>query len=256
MKKWLCMFLLAVLAAPGVVIGQGSLKGKLIDSVTKKPLTLASVTVFRQADTVMMVYRLSDPDGNFRLNSIPLNTPCYLLVSFIGYEVIRKPILLKDNTSVDLGTLRMTPGAKAMEEAIVTAERPPIRVYKDTIEFNAASFKTLPDALVEDLLRKLPGVDVDKAGNIRVNGKPVNRILVDGRYFFGDDPRMATRNLPANVVDKVQITDDKEQIDRSTDGDMTRIGKVINLTLKKSVKKGWFGKVYAGGGTDERYQLG
>ncbi|HEY4060364.1 MAG TPA: outer membrane beta-barrel protein [Puia sp.] len=252
----LSIFPLLIILIPHHVFSQGSVKGSLVDSVSHKPLTLATLTVFKQSDTTMVAFRLSDPTGHFRIPGIPLHTPCYMVVSFIGYKVARKEIELKDNTPLDLGTIPLPTSAKSLDEALVTAERPPIRVYKDTIEFNASSFKTLPDALVEDLLRKLPGVDVDRAGNIRVNGKAVNRILVDGKYFFGDDPKMATRNLPANAIDKVQVIDDKEQIDRSTDGDMTQIGKVINLTLKKSIKKGWFGKAYAGGGTDDRYQAG
>jgi hypothetical protein len=129
-------------------------------------------------------------------------------------------------------------------------------IKKDTIEFNASAFKTLPNALVEDLLKKLPGVMVDRDGNIAVNGKPVNRILVDGKTFFGDDPKMATRNLPANVIDKVQVTDDKEEMMRNGDDNLNNVGKVVNITLKKGVKKGWFGKLYAGGGTDKLYEAG
>jgi hypothetical protein len=139
---------------------------------------------------------------------------------------------------------------------VVISERPPVSMKHDTIEFNANSFKTLPNALVEDLLKKLPGVSVDADGNITVNGKPVNRILVDGKTFFGNDPKMATRNLPANIIDKVQVTDDKEEQQRNGDDNLTNVGKVVNITLKKGVKKGWFGKVYAGGGGDQRYEAG
>ncbi|RYD75802.1 MAG: TonB-dependent receptor, partial [Sphingobacteriales bacterium] len=132
----------------------------------------------------------------------------------------------------------------------------PMTVRKDTIEFNAAAFKTLPNALVEDLLKKLPGVQVDKEGNITVNGKPVNRIMVDGKTFFGDDPKMATRNLPSNVIDKIQVTDDKEEMLRNGDDNANNVGKVINLTFKKGVKKGLFGKAFAGAGTDGRFEGG
>jgi hypothetical protein len=252
----LILLSLLTIAKPSSLLAQGSVKGRLIDSAAQRPLTLATLTVFKRADTSLIGFRLSDPSGNFRVPGLPLNIPCYILVSFIGYDVFRKDIEVRDNTPLDLGTISLRTSTRTLDEALVTAERPPIRVYKDTIEFNAASFRTLPDALVEDLLRKLPGVDVDRNGNIMVNGKTVNRILVDGKRFFGDDPKMATRNLPANSIDKVQVADDQEQVDRSTDGDMTKIGKVINLTLKKSIKKGWFGKAYAGGGTDNRYQAG
>src|SRR6185436_13026461 len=138
--------------------------------------------------------------------------------------------------------------SKTLDEVLVIAERPPVVIKKDTIEFNASAFKTLPTALVEDLLKKLPGVEVDQDGNIRVNGRVVNRILVDGKDFFGGDPKIATRNLPAHLIDKVQVVDAKEQLVRNPDIDKQDLGQVINLKLKKSIKKGWFGKVYAGGG--------
>jgi len=143
-----------------------------------------------------------------------------------------------------------------LEEVTVLAERPPVSIRKDTIEFNASAFKTLPSALVEDLLKKLPGVDVDNDGNIMVKGKRVNRLLVDGKDFFGGDPKIATKNLPANIVDKVQVMNDKEELERNPDMPESEIGQVINIKLKKAIKEGWFGKAYAGAGTDKRHEAG
>lgn len=236
---------------------QGILTGKVADSASQKPLGLATVTVFKATDTVLITYRLSTPDGDFKVPGLPLGLNCRVVISFSGYSVFRKEFTITSGqSSVDIGTVYMTPDAKSLDEVLVIAERPPVVVKKDTIEFNASAFKTLPNALVEDLLKKLPGVMVDADGNIVVNGKPVNRILVDGKVFFGDDPKMATRNLPANVIDKVQVVDDKEEQLRNGDDNMNNVGKVINITLKKGVKKGWFGKLYAGGGTDSRYEAG
>lgn len=235
---------------------QRTVKGKLIDSASKAPLALATVSLFKAKDTSLVTYRLSTPEGEFRIPGIPLNEPCRLVISFSGYDVYRKELTAARDTTIDLGTIRLVPTTKTLEEITVYAERPPVTVRKDTIEFNANSFKTLPSALVEDLLRKLPGVQVDPSGNIMANGKRVNRILVDGKAFFGSDPKMATRNLPANVIDKVQVTDDKEEADRNTDGDLTNVGKVINLTLKKGMKKGIFGKLYGSAGTRDRYEAG
>ncbi len=165
-------------------------------------------------------------------------------------------MLTDQDNSVNLDTVWMTPNSTSLDEVLVFAERPPMTIRRDTIEFNAAAFKTLPNALVEDLLKKLPGVQVDKDGNIMVNGKPVNRIMVDGKAFFGDDPKMATRNLPSNVIDKIQVTDDKEEMLQNGDDNPNNVGKVINLTFKKGVKKGLFGKAYAGGGTEGRFEAG
>ena len=255
------VFMKAILTAGFVLLilqvhAQRTIKGRLVDSASKAGLSLATVSVFKAQDTSLVTYRLSTPEGDFRVPGIPLNVPCRLVVSFSGYAVYRKEFTISSDTTIDLGQVQMVPVSKMLEEVLVYAERPPVTVRKDTIEFNANSFKTLPSALVEDLLKKLPGVQVDPSGNITANGKKVNRILVDGKAFFGDDPKMATRNLPANVIDKVQVADDKEEADRNTDGDLTNVGKVINLTLKKGMKKGIFGKLYGSAGTQDRYEAG
>ncbi|RYZ50337.1 MAG: TonB-dependent receptor, partial [Sphingobacteriales bacterium] len=256
MRKILSL-LAALFCLSQLGLAQGVLKGKIIDSTSKQALGYATVTVFKAADTAIITYRLSDPEGVFKVPGIPFDLNCRVVISFSGYSIYRKEFRISANEStVDLGSIYMLPDAKSLDEVLVIAERPPVVVKKDTIEFNASAFKTLPNALVEDLLKKLPGVQVDRDGNIAVNGKPVNRILVDGKVFFGDDPKMATRNLPANVIDKVQVTDDKEELQRNGDDNLNNVGKVVNITLKKGVKKGWFGKLYGGGGTDELYEAG
>jgi hypothetical protein len=236
--------------------GQGNIKGKLVDTLSGSPISFATITVFQANDTSIITYRLSNETGDFKVPGIPLNIACRVIISFSGYEAFRKEFTLQSDSTFDLGTVLMFPSSKTLEEVLVVAERPPVSFRRDTIEFNAASFKTLPTSLVEDLLRKLPGVQVDREGNITANGRRVNRITVDGKSFFGDDPKMATRNLPANVIDKIQLAEDKDEANRNTDGDLTNVGQVINLTLKKGVKKGWFGKAYAGAGTEDRYEVG
>ena len=237
--------------------GSGTIKGLLKDSASKQALSLATVTVFRAADTSIVTYRLSDPGGVFKIPGIPLDIKCRVLVSFSGYKVYRKEFLLsKENPQLDLGAILLTNDAKSLEEVIVYAERPPVTVRKDTIEFNASAFKTLPTALLEDLLKKLPGLDIDVSGNITVKGKPVSKLLVDGKEFFGGDPQIATKNLPANIVDKVQVMNDKEQMERNPETPESEIGQVINIKLKKAIKQGWFGKAYAGAGTNNRHEAG
>lgn len=256
MRKAAILTLVLVLCFMLSKAQQGSISGILVDS-SKKPLPFATVTVFRAADTSIITYRLSNPEGVFKVPNLPLNIELRFLVTYTGFEAYRKEFTLRagqENFLFD--TIFLNPTSKQLDDIIVIAERPPVVVKKDTVEFNASAFKTLPNALVEDLLKKLPGVQVDKDGNIVVGGKPVNRITVDGKSFFGDDPKMATRNLPANVIDKVQVTDDKEEMQRRGDDNPNNVGKVINITLKKGVKKGWFGKLYAGGGTENRWEMG
>lgn len=257
MKKQICLTLLAVLCLSIVGFCQGTIKGKLTDSASRAALSLATVTIFDAKDTNIITYRLSNAEGEFKIPGLPFNQLFRMVVSFNGYGGYRKEFTLTEKEPmIDLGIIAISKSAQTLDEVVIFSERPPVIVKQDTVEFNASAFKTLPDALVEDLLKKLPGVQVDKDGNIMVNGKPVNRILVDGKTFFGDDPKMATRNLPANVIDKVQVTDDKEEMLRNDITNPNDVGKVVNITLKKGVKKGWFGKLYAGGGTQNVYEAG
>ncbi|MES2374591.1 MAG: outer membrane beta-barrel protein [Bacteroidota bacterium] len=235
----------------------GNISGKITDSSGKKNLPLTTITVFKAKDTSIITYRLSNDAGEFKIPSLPLNVPLRLMATYSGYEAFRKDFILTTlEPSVNFGTVQLTGTSKQLDEVIVFSERPPVVIKQDTIEFNASAFKTLPSALLEDLLKKLPGVYVDENGDISVNGQKVNRLLVDGKRFFGDDPKMATRNLPSNLIDKVQVMDDKEQIALNNDGDMSKIGKVLNITLKRGIKKAVFGRLFAGGGTDDRYEVG
>lgn len=257
MRQLLLAICLLTMATRSVAQDKGSIKGKLVDSSGKQNLSLATITVFKAKDTSIITYRLTDAQGEFKVPGLPFNILCRVVISFSGYRVERKEFeLTADQPQLDLGTFKMQNDAQSLEEVLVTAERPPVSVKKDTIEFNASAFKTLPTALVEDLLKKLPGVDVDKDGNITVNGRAVNRIMVDGKDFFGGDPKIASRNLPANIIDKVQVADDKDQLDQNPDINRSQLGQVINLRLRKSIKQGWFGKAYAGAGTDDRYEAG
>src|SRR5436305_10186645 len=136
----------------------------------------------------------------------------------------------------------------------VVQEAAPVTLESDTVEYNAGSFKTKPNAVVEDLLKKLPGVQVDKDGKIKANGEEVKKVLVDGKQFFGNDPKTATKNLPADVVDKVQVFDKKSDQSQFTGFDDGNSEKTINLSLKPEKKNGAFGKIAAGAGNNERYQ--
>lgn len=234
-----------------------SVYGRVADSTTKKGLNLATIAVYQAKDTSIITYRLSDAKGEFKVPSLPEDKPLRLLITVAGYEPFRREFMLtKAKSSIDMGLVLLKPSIRQLEEVVVFSEIPPVLFRKDTIEFNAASFKTLPTALVEDLLKKLPGVEVADNGSIQVNGRPVMRILVDGKQFFGDNYKMATRNLPANLIDKVQVADDTEQFEFNRVRQDGPLNKVINLTFKKGVKRGLFGRAYVGGGTNERNELG
>lgn len=254
-KHILLFFTFALLVFIKIHAQTPAIHGVIQDAVSQKKINFATVSVYLAKDTTLVTYRLSDLDGKFRIPNLSPNTTYRLLITYMGYAVYRKTFELRSDTSrLDIGIIRLAPDAHELSEVIVTAERPPVLYKKDTIEFNASSFKTLPTAIVEDLLKKLPGVQVDVNGNITVNGRSVNRILVDGKSFFGGDARMATRNLPANIIDKVQVIDDKDQVALNPDAPLNAIGQIINLSIKKVVKKGWFGKGAVGTGTEKRYE--
>jgi hypothetical protein len=256
MRHTIPLLMLIVLCSPAFA-QKGTIKGMLKDSATKEALSLATVTVFKASDTSIITYRLSDQQGVFAVPSLPLDLMCRVVISFQGYKVYRKEFqLTKEKPILELGSVFMPSNSTSLDEVLVVAERPPVVMRKDTIEFNASAFKTLPSALVEDLMKKLPGVDIDTEGNITVNGRRVNRLLVDGKEFFGGDPKIATRNLPANIVDKIQVTDDKEELDKDPNIAKSDLGQIVNIKLKRSIKQGWFGKAYAGGGTDSRHEAG
>lgn len=231
---------------------KGTVKGKLIDSVGRQALRDASITVVEAQDSTLEAFGLSQNNGSFEVKNIS-SGKFIVNISFEGYKTVHKRLIIsRDKLVVDLGEIFMKTKTKEFEEVVVTEA--PMKVKNDTIEYNAGSFKTKPNAVVEDLLKKLPGVEVAKDGSIKAQGETVQRVLVDGKRFFGDDPKMATRNLPPDVVDKVQVYDaqsDQSMFSGFDDGSRT---KTINITTKKDKRRGLFGKAMAGGGNQGRYE--
>ncbi len=259
MKKNLFALALTLILSSNLLFAQkGSITGVLMDSTDHKlTLNYATISVFKDADTILSTYKLSDDKGVFKISNLEIGIKYRLVVNAWMYGVLRKEVTINAATpNVNLGNLFLSPKSNTLNEIVVLSERPPVIVRKDTIEFNAESFKTLPSAVVEDLLKKLPGVAIDANGGIMVNGKSVSKILVDGKEFFGGDQQIATKNLPANIIDKVQLSDDPEAKRRDPDIVAGSIPQIINLKLKKAIKSGAFGKIYAGGGPKELFEAG
>ncbi|MGN7721544.1 outer membrane beta-barrel protein [Chitinophaga sp. 22620] len=232
---------------------RNQLRGTVADSASKEFLEMATVAVQDSKDSSLITYTLTDKKGAFRLTGLPGNKSVRLLISYTGYRTYSK--ILDTDRPEDLGSIMLATSARELNTVVVEGDRPPIAIRKDTIEFNAAAFKTRPNAVVEDLLKKLPGVDIDENGNITVNGKKVSRILVDGKEFFGNDPKLATKNLPSAIVDKVQVVDTKTKTEARMGIEKDGEDRTINVTLKADKKKGLFGRISAGGGTDNRFEL-
>ncbi|VXB04713.1 conserved exported hypothetical protein [Flavobacterium sp. 9AF] len=230
-----------------------SVSGKLVDENLKFPLESATVYFSKVSDSSVVDYTISDKNGNFNFKIKGLNFPVVLKISYNGYLDFKKAFSVIDK-DIDLGTIALKENVSSLKEVVVKSEIPPISVKSDTLEFNASSFKVAPDANVEKLLKQLPGVEVDTDGKITVNGKEVNNILVNGKPFFGKDGKIATQNLPADMIDKVQVTDTKtkkEELSGQAASDNT---STINLTIQEDKNKGLFGKATAGYGTKDRYE--
>ncbi len=250
MKKLL--FLIAILWV-GISFSQTKFKisGTLKSEQDSIPLESATVYLETLKDSTVVTYTITDKNGKFSLEDKTYTDKLRLIISLIGFETYKKEIAI-NKSDINLGTIAM-PEANMLDEVIIKS-RSPITVKKDTLEFNVASFKTKKDANVEDLLKELPGVEVDDEGKITINGKEVNKILVNGKPFFGDDPTITTRNLTKEIIEKVQVTDTKSKSEGFTGESSDSENKTINLTIKEENNKGVFGRVAAGAGTDKRYE--
>ncbi|HLG39457.1 MAG TPA: outer membrane beta-barrel protein, partial [Chitinophagaceae bacterium] len=246
--------LLLVLMSAFAFAQKGSIKGIAFDTISRQPVAGATITVVEKKDSSLVSFTMTDNTGRFTITGIP-NGEFRLLITHVNYH--NSSILFTisdDKKNLDLVNITMNDKNKVLAEVIVSNEAPPVTMVGDTVQYNAGSFKVQPNASVEQLLKKLPGVKVEKDGTVKAQGEKVNRVLVDGKEFFGNDPKIATKNLPADAVDKVQVYDkqsDQAQLTGFEDGNYE---KTINLKLKKDKKKGVFGKVMAGGGDKERYE--
>ena len=232
---------------------RGSVKGIIVDSIgNKQPLSNATVSVRPLgADSSQAEYAVSNKQGAFLFRGLPPGT-YFILITYEGYAHIGRNITITDSSSnIDLSTIYMQRSDEMLEAAIV--QRPPMGIKKDTVEYNASLFATKPNATAEDLLKKMPGVQVDNSGNVTAQGEQVQRVLVNGKRFFSDDPKMATRNLPPDVIDKIQVFDDLSDQSKFTGFDDGNRVKTINIVTKKNLKKGIFGKYVAGDGTNQDY---
>ena len=252
MKRTLLVFCLAPIAS--IAVGQKyAVIGQVIDTLSK-PLPSATVMLLNSKDSSLVNFAVSDVKGVFEMKNVSKGS-YQIKVTFVGLTPFAKTITTPAIVgTVDVGQMKMAPLNKQLEEVLIVGEKAPVTVKRDTIEFNAGSFKTKANANVEDLLKKLPGVEVDNDGTVRAQGEQVQRVTVDGREFFGRDPKLATRNLPADAIDKVQVFDKKSDQAAFTGIEDGQKEKTINLELKEEKRNGAFGKMMAGTGDNDRFQ--
>lgn len=250
MRNLFCLLLIglsALSAYPQGNIIQGDVLGE-----KGTPLSTATVVLLNPEDSTMEYFGITNETGHFELKDLKKGK--FLMhIAYLGYQTQYKPVTVPLPGGDYFGAIVMNPKPINLKEVQVVGDYIPLQIKNDTIEFNAKAFKTRPDASVEELLRKLPGIEVDRAGNIKALGKDVRKVLVDGKEFFSSDPKVATKNIPADAINKVQVYDKRsEESDFTGIDDGTR-DKTVNLVLKDDKKKGIFGDLTAGAGTGNHY---
>lgn len=250
MNRFLKYFLLILsLSAATPAFSQAiySIKLHLVDDKTSEPVAFATASVTLKGEKTPLKYTLTDEQGNAVLAKLKRNT--YLLrLELMGYKTVTREVVLEKN--LNLGDIRMKEDAEVLEAARVTDVGNPIIVKKDTIEYTASSFKTSDNDMLEELLKKLPGVEVEADGTITANGETIKKITIDGKTFFLDDPQLASKNIPAKMIEKVKVVEKKSDQAMFTGIDDGEEEMVIDLTMRPGMMQGWFGNIMGGGGHD------
>ena len=248
-KAFTVFFLLvAMLAAPSA-LAQAiySVKVRAVEEKTGAPVAFATASVTVKGEKSALKYTLTDGQGQASITKLKKGTYIFR-VELMGYKTFQKEITIEKN--MDLGTVKMTDDAIALDAAQVSAIGNPIIVKKDTVEYTASSFKTSDNDMLEELLKKLPGVEVEADGSITANGETIKKITIDGKTFFLDDPQLASKNIPAKIIDKVKVVEKKSDQAQFTGIDDGEEETIIDLSIRPGMMKGWFGNVMGGGGHD------
>jgi len=230
-----------------------TIKGSVTDTLGT-PLIQATVLLLEKSDSTMVAYTRCEMDGSFKFKEVDKGD--YVVKStYVGFLPLVTPANTMAGDNLDLGQIKMTELAEELMTVVIKAAKAPIVMRGDTIEYDASTFKVPEGSTVEDLLRRLPGIEVEQDGSILADGKDVNKVTVDGKSFFGSDPKAATKNLPAEGISKVQVYDTETAEEEVTGIKSADSDKTLNLELKEEFKKGGFGKIVGGLGTSERAEL-
>jgi len=236
------LFSILLISFVQIVFAQSTLKGKVADTLEKKPLQNAVVSILKRSDSTLVQFTRTTKSGEFQINNVD-SGHYVLLITYPGFADYADYIEVKQQAETNVGSVPLTLKSKLLNAVIIRSSGA-IRVKGDTTEFVADSFHVKEGATVEDLLKKFPGFTVNSKGEITAQGKRVDKVLVDGEEFFGDDPTMVTQNLSSKTVDKVQIFDtktDQQNLTGLSSGESNT--KTLNIKLKDEYKKGSFGRV-------------
>ncbi len=254
-ERQLFLWLFSILLSIPMYAQQGvEITGRVVEKNNNAPIEQATIRLLNVKDSSMVGGIASARNGNFSLKKIP-NGSYLLHISFVGFDPMYQPLRITGKTNpVRLGNIALEDASIELGEAVVIGKAPEVAVRNDTVEYNADSYKVTEGSMLEDLLKKMPGVEVDSEGKITVNGKEIKKVLIDGKEFFSDDPKVASKNLPSKMIDKVQVLDKLSDMAKMTGFDDGEEETVINLTVKPGMKQGWFGNTFAGYGSKDRYE--
>ena len=227
--------------------------GRVIEDDTKEPAVQATVQLLSLPDSAFAAGIATTAQGYFTLPKVQAGK--YVLkVSYIGFQPTVLPLQLSaQNPNKNVGTLALKTDAVMLAEAVVTAEAPQVTVSEDTLMYNSSAYRTPEGAMLEELVKKLPGAEIDDDGNVKINGKDLKKIMVDGKEFFGGDVKTGLKNLPVDMIDRLKTYDKKSDLARITGIDDGEEETVLDLTVKKGMNQGWFGNADAAVGTEDRY---
>lgn len=253
MKKISLVLLFAIATTLATAQSLSPIVGVVIDQSDLATLPSVAIRLLHDTDSTLSKGTTTDEQGRFVL--IPPKQGDYILrFDFLGYQTLYRNLTIGATTKHQLDTIALSPSTQLLQDVKVEAKRVAVIVKGDTVAYNADAYAVPQSAMLEDLLEKIPGMEIDEEGKITINGKEVKNILVDGEDFFANDPKVATKNLPAQMVEKLQVFDQKSDMAQMTGFDDGEEETVINLVIRPSMKEGLFGNAFAGYGSKNRYE--
>lgn len=253
-----CYVLLLISLAVYAQSGKESFAGRVVDTETYQPVSFATIRLLSLPDSTLLVGGATDINGKFQLSFIRKtpNKSLLLHVSFVGYKPVYQLVFNSQKTvSAHLGDISLTPESYALDETVVVGQAPMVITEGDTTVFNASAYRTPEGSMLEELVKQLPGGEIDADGKLLIHGKEVKKILVDGKEFFSDDPKAALKNLPVEMVEKLKAYERQSDLARLTGIDDGEEEMILDLSVKKGMKQGWLENFMGGYGSKDRYEV-
>ena len=243
--------MVAVMATATQALAQRNISGKVVEQDTKEAVIQATVSLLK-ADSSLVSNAVTSLDGNFKLTA-PQDANYIVRITYVGFKPFTRRITVSDGKPVQMGTITMSPDSKMLKDVEVVKNIAKVTTKDDTLIYNAGAYRTPEGSVVEELIKKLPGAEVSEDGTIKINGKTVQKIKVDGKEFLTGDTKTAVKNLPTSIIDRIKTYDEKSDLSRITGIDDGNEQMVLDFGLKRGMNRGMFANIDGGAGTDKRY---